>query len=122
MKALSLMFAAVLGVFAVVGNAEASVLRVVVVETSDPVAYMKDLDKVRAIQERLGNKETIRAWRARFAGEGAGRVVVAIEFADMAAFAASDGRMSADAEMQGLLKAMGSNRKILSDSLYEEMK
>jgi hypothetical protein len=73
------------------GTAEATVLRVVIVETSD-------------------------------AGQEAGSIAVAIEYADWAAFAASDAKSAADAELQALIKGLGSIRKIVSDSTYEELK
>ena len=40
----------------------------------------------------------------------------------MAAFAAADAKIAKDAEYQATLKAMGKVRKVVSDSLYEELK
>lgn len=122
MRMTTLLLATLLGCFALVGKAQATVLRVVVVQTNDAAAYLKDLEAIRGHNARLGSKSVLRAWRARFAGEDAGSIVVAIEYADMAAFAAEDARMRADAELSALLKAMDGRRKIVSDSLYEELK
>ena len=72
--------------------------------------------------QRMGIKSSVRAWQARFAGPNAGSIVVAVEYADMAAFAAADARIAKDAEYQATLKGMGKIRKIVSDSLYEELK
>jgi hypothetical protein len=122
MKRLIVMLTALLGLFVMAASAEAAVLRVVVVETSDVAAYMSQLNSLKASMQRMGSKSTIRAWRARFAGPNAGSIVVAVEYADMAAFAAEDARIAKDAEYQATLKAMGKVRKIVSDSLYEELK
>lgn len=43
-------------------------------------------------------------------------------FADMAALAAEDSAVAKDAEYQTTLKRMSQLRKIVSDSLYEELK
>lgn len=122
MKSLSLVLAVMLGVFAAIGTAQADVMRVVVSEVSDAPAYLKALDKIRAGLKRLGSKATIHGYRARFAGPNAGHVVVTVDYADMAAFAADDSKMGNDAEMQATLKEMGQYRKIISDSLYEDLK
>ena len=122
MKNLMLSLAATLGLFAITAGAQATVLRVVVVETTDAAAYMSELAKIRAVLTRLGSKSTLRAWRARFAGPNAGAVIVSIEYADMAAFAADDAKSQADAEFSALLKGLDRVRKVTSDSLYEELK
>ncbi len=122
MKSMSVVFAVLLGLFALVGTAEATVLRVVIVETSDSAAYMKQIERVRAANKRLGNAETVRVWRARFAGQESGAIAVGIEYADWAAFTASDAKSAADPETQTILKELNSIRKIVSDSIYEEVK
>jgi hypothetical protein len=122
MKRFTAMLAAVVGLFVLANSAEATVLRVVVVETNDVAAYMGQLNALRASLQRLGSKSTVRAWRARFAGPNAGSVVVAVEYADMASFAAEDAMIAKDAEYQATLKSMSQVRKIVSDSLYEELK
>ncbi len=122
MKRWTLLLTALMGFFVLVNSADASVLRVVVVETSDVSAYMGSMNKLRSSLQRLGSKSTVRAWRARFAGPNAGSIVVAVEYADMAAFAAEDSMIRNDAEYQSTLKGMDQIRKIVSDSLYEELK
>ena len=52
--------------------AEATVLRAVVVETTDMTAYMDALAKVRAALERPGSPTAVRMLRARFVGPNAG--------------------------------------------------
>lgn len=122
MKRYTVMLAALVGLFVLANPAEATVLRVVVVETNDVAAYMSQLNTLRSSLQRLGSKSTVRAWRARFAGPNAGSVVVAVEYADMATFAAEDSMIAKDAEYQATLKSMSQLRKIVSDSLYEELK
>jgi hypothetical protein len=116
------MLTALVGLLVLANTADATVLRVVVVETSDVAAYMGQLNTLKASMQRLGIKSTVRAWRARFAGPNAGSIVVAVEYADMATFAAEDARIANDAEYQATLKSMSQVRKIVSDSLYEELK
>jgi hypothetical protein len=116
------MLAALVGLFALVSSAEATVLRVVVIETNDVAAYMGHLNTLKASMQRIGSKSTVRAWRARFAGPNSGSIVVAVEYADMATFAADDAMIAKDAEYQATLKSMSQMRKIVSDSLYEELK
>ena len=122
MKRFTVMLAALAGLFVLASSAEATVLRVVVVETNDVAAYMGQLNTLKASLQRLGSKSTVRAWRARFAGPNAGSIVVAVEYADMASFAAEDSMIAKDAEYQATLKSMSQVRKIVSDSLYEELK
>jgi hypothetical protein len=122
MKRFTVMLAALAGLFVLASSAEATVLRVVVVETNDVAAYMGQLNTLKASLQRLGSKSTVRAWRARFAGPNAGSVVVAVEYADMASFAAEDSMIAKDSEYQATLKSMSQVRKIVSDSLYEELK
>ena len=122
MKRYTVMLAALVGLFVLANPAEATVLRVVVVETNDVAAYMSQLNTLRSSLQRLGSKSTVRAWRARFAGPNAGSVVVAVEYADMTTFAAEDAMIAKDAEYQATLKSMSQTRKIVSDSLYEELK
>lgn len=122
MKRLTVLLAALVGSVALMSSAEATVLRVVVVEATDAAGYLGDLQKIRGVMQRLGSSTTLRAWRARFAGPNAGTIVVAIEYPDMATFAAEDAKTSKDSEYVALIKGLDAKRKIVSDSLYEELK
>ncbi len=103
-------------------GAEATVLRVVVVETSDVDAYVKQIERGRVLLKRLDSSGVTRVWKARFAGPDAGNVVVSIEYPSMAAFARDDSKIAADSEYQAWLKGLDKLRKIVSDSLYNELK
>jgi hypothetical protein len=122
MKNVILATAATLALMTVATSAEATVQRVVVVETSDAAAYMSSIAKIRAAVTRLGSKSTIRVWRARYAGPDAGSIVVTVEFADMVTFAADEVKFQKDPEYLSLIKGLDQIRKIVSDSLYEELK
>lgn len=122
MRLLTTAFAAIFCLLVFAGDAQAAVSRVIVVETADSAGYLRDLAKVQAMNARLGNKSVIRSWRARFAGPETGSLVVVIEYDDMNDFAASDTKLRADPEFQALQKEMAKTRKIVSDSLYDELK
>jgi hypothetical protein len=121
MRKLIVAATAALGLFGVVTSAEATVLRVVVVEAADAAAYASELAKIRAALTRMGSKSTMRVWRTRFAGSDTGAIVVSIEYPDMATFAAEDAKVQGDPEYTTLIKGLDRVRKIVSDSLYEEL-
>ncbi|MCI0407316.1 MAG: hypothetical protein L0191_01920, partial [Acidobacteria bacterium] len=100
---------------------EATVLRVLVVETADVDAYLKEIERGRAIAKRLGSSSELRVWRARFAGPQAGAVVVSIEYPSLAALAEDEARLRADTEWRTWFAGLDKIRKIVSDSLYNEL-
>ena len=51
-----------------------------------------------------------------------GTMGVVIEYADMNTFAAEDTKLRGDAEFQALQRDLDKTRKIVSDSIYDEMK
>ena len=102
--------------------ADTPVQRVIVVQTDDLNAYLTELDTARAISKRLGGTGNIRAWRARFAGEAAGSVVVTLEYTSMVAYAKEEEKAQVDPEEQALIARLNKMRKIVSDSLYTELK
>ena len=117
MKRLTVILAAMVGLFVLANSAEASVLRVVVVETNDVAAYMGQLNTLRASLQRLGSKSTVRAWRARFAGPNAGSVVVAVEYADMTTFAAEDAMIAKDRALPASINAFPSGTEHVTMSM-----
>jgi len=98
-----------------------TVLRVVRIQTDDIAAYLQGLDRGKSLMKKMGLTNNIRVWRAQFAGPDAGSVVVAIEYPDMASFAAAEAKTFADPEYQQWLKDMLKVRKVVSDSIYREM-
>lgn len=97
-----------------------TVLRVVVVKTDNPAAYVQEIDKGRQIMKSLGVQATTRVWQARFAGPEAGAVVVSIEYPSMEAFADAYKKTNASTDYQNWVKNLDKVRKIVSDSIYTE--
>ena len=102
--------------------AEASVLRVVVVEASDAAAYTKALEQGKTLMKAKGLPADLRVWRARFAGDRAGAIVVGIEYSSLEALAKADATMNTDPDLKAWLASLSKVRKIISDSIYEELK
>ena len=100
---------------------DGTVLRVVVVETENVDAYVKELERGKAMLKSLGSPAELRIWQARFAGPQAGSVVVSVEYPSLAAFAEDDAKLKANTEYQTWLKGLDKIRKIVSDSLYNEL-
>jgi hypothetical protein len=101
--------------------ADPPVLRVIVVETPDAKAYRKELDKILALERTVVPEVTIRVWRARFAGAEAGTLIVASEMPNLAALAKIDELSRANSEFQAALRRLEQLRRIVSDSIYEEV-
>ena len=102
--------------------ADTVVLRVLVVKTDDPGAYLKELDKGKALMKKLGASAVIRVWRARFAGDNAGSTVVSVEYPSLAVMAKDEATVDASPEYQTWFKGLDKLRTVVSDSLYTEMK
>jgi len=103
-------------------TADATVLRIVVVQTDNPDLYVQELEKGKALLKKAGSPAIIRVWRARFAGDNVGTVVASAEFPDLAALAEDDAKMANNAELRDWLKGLDKIRKIISDSIYTELK
>ena len=97
-----------------------TVLRVVVVKTDNPAAYVQEIEKGRQIMKSLGVQATTRVWQARFAGPEAGAVVASIEYPSMEAFADAYKKTNASTDYQNWVKGLDKIRKIVSDSIYTE--
>ncbi len=102
--------------------ADRVVARVVGVKTDNAEAYVQELAKGQALLKKLGSTAQIRIWRARFAGDHSGGIVVAVEYPNLAALAKDEMMTSTNAEYQDWLKGMGKLRTVVSDSIYEELK
>jgi hypothetical protein len=101
--------------------AGAVVMRIVVVETPDAVAYASEITKAQVMLKRLKSNAILRVWRARFAGADTGKIIVSVEYPDMATLAKDEARSMADPEYKAWLDNLGKTRKILSDSTYDEL-
>lgn len=104
------------------GVASASTMRVVIVQATDVAGYTKALEDGKALMKTKGGSGQIRAWIATFAGENTGTVVVSIEYASFEALAKDFTLMRTDPEIKAWLQGLSRYRKVLSDSVYEELK
>lgn len=102
-------------------SAHATVQRVVVIQTSDIETYVMELQKGQEILRKMGSMQVLRVWRPRFGGE-AGTLVVAVEYPDLPAYAADEKKVAANPEFQAWIKQLAKMRKIVSDSLHDELK
>jgi hypothetical protein len=114
---LTLVAALLLGAVA----SEAATSRVVVVQASDAAGYLKAIEQGKALMKAKGSPANIRVWRARFAGDNAGAIVVTIEYPNLEALAKDDARLATDPELKAWLQGLDKFRKVVSDSIYEEM-
>jgi hypothetical protein len=122
MKSRLLLLAAALFASSLLASvAHATVLRVIMVKTDDPAAYVKQIEQGQTLLKKMGSTTVIRVWQARYAGSDTGAVVVSIEYPDMVAFAADGQKLSADPEYMAWLKGLNKVRTITSDSLFEEL-
>jgi hypothetical protein len=102
--------------------ADGSILRVVVVETANPQAYAAEIKKGKAIIAKVDAKFSVRAWQATFAGDRTGAIVVAVEYpGNLAAFAGAWTQLTADPAVSQWLAGLSGLRKVVSDSLYQEI-
>jgi hypothetical protein len=101
-----------------ISTTQATVLRVVVVQTDDVHAYVEEVEQARDIWDELGSNAVVRVCRARFAGTETGTVVGSVEWPDLAAFASDDAKLADSEEWNAWLKKMATKRRIVSDSLY----
>ncbi len=115
----SLLVAAALLVAAL--PAQAGVLRMVEVQTDDLRAYLKVIEDGNVLMKAKGLPMHLRTVRARFAGDKAGRLVVLVEYASLAELAQSDATMKKDPELKAWFESLTKVRKVLSDSLYEDL-
>jgi hypothetical protein len=118
---IAMIFALLAGV-AFASQSQATVLRVIVVQTDNTSGYVKEIAKGQAITKRLGSSAVLRVWRARFAGRDTGTVVVSIEYSSLATLAQDEAKTLADPEYSAWLSGLDKIRKIVSDSTYDELK
>jgi hypothetical protein len=99
-----------------------STLRVVMVDTDDAAAYTAQLKEGSRLINKVAPKMTMRAWRATFAGNATGAVIVGIEHpGSLADFAAAWEKIQADKSVSKWLSGLSGLRTIVSDSLYDEI-
>jgi hypothetical protein len=99
-----------------------STLRVVMVDTDDAAAYTAQLKEGSRLIKKVAPKMTMRAWRATFAGNATGAVIVGLEYpGSLADFATAWEKIQADKSVSKWLSGLSGLRTIVSDSLYNEI-
>jgi hypothetical protein len=99
-----------------------STLRVVMVDTDDAAAYTAQLKEGSRLIKKVAPKMTMRAWRATFAGNATGTVIVGLEYpGSLADFATAWEKIQADKSVSKWLSGLSGLRTIVSDSLYNEI-
>jgi hypothetical protein len=101
--------------------AEPTALRVLVVQPTDLKAYLHELDVAQGIIRKAGLSTKLRAWQAQFAGTEAGTVIVSLEFANLSELAHYYELARGNADMAAELAKIATLRKVVSDSLYQEL-
>ena len=119
----TLVLALVVVTLGLAAPAEATTLRVITVEVeaSKLDSYVAAVKKIRGHMTRLELPGTMRIWQATSAGSSTGALVVAVEYPTLASWADATVKTNADPEIQKLIANLPGIRKILSDSLYEEL-
>jgi hypothetical protein len=111
---------AILGLALLSGMASAaSIQRVIIIQSTNLTAYLKEIDTLRSQFKKAGVAVTLRVWRARFAAAEAGTVVVTVEVADLVTLAKLDTLQASDPEISATMERIAKVRKIASDSRYE---
>lgn len=100
--------------------ASGSVLQGVIVRphAGKNAAYLEQIDKLQAVQERVGSSGQLRAWNVAIGGEGAGTIAVGIVYPSLAAYAADQGKLQADPEGAKLFAGLDDLRTVESVSLF----
>ena len=99
-----------------------STLRVIMVDTDDAAAYAAQLKEGSSLIKKVAPKMTMRAWRATFAGNATGAVIVGLEYpGSLADFATAWEKIQADKSVSKWLSGLSGLRTIVSDSLYNEI-
>ena len=103
------------------GVSAGPVMRVVVIETDDPAGYVAEVNKGKELLKRINSTGNVRILHATFAGEGAGTIVVVVEYESLSAMAADSEMIAANEEYAAWLAGLDDIRKITSDSIYSEL-
>ncbi len=91
-------------------------------DNGDLPGLLDIVKRVRAINQRLGNKGTSRVWQATLAGEGTNAIFVAIEHPSLVSMAQDNAKLQADAEWQKIVAEFEKKGlRVLSNSVSVEI-
>ena len=97
-------------------------LRVIAVQTNDLKTYCHEVEILQSEFKKEGMPVTLRVWRATYAGPDTGTIIVTVEVPDLATLAKiEEAVMKPDSALGATMKHIEALRKIVSDSLYEEL-
>jgi uncharacterized protein YbaA (DUF1428 family) len=83
--------------------------------------YRAAVGKLAGVMKRVGSAATVRMWRATAAGENTGAIMVGVEHANAAAWAASQPKMEADPEWQKIMAGLPAIRTLVSHSIWRDI-
>ena len=100
-----------------------TVINVLTINDNGDLPGLLDIVKrVRAVNQRLGNKGTSRVWQATLAGEGTNAIFVAIEHPSLVSMAQDNAKLQADAEWQKIVAEFEKKGlRVLSNSVSVEI-
>lgn len=84
-------------------------------------AYRAEVKKLAAVVARIDAKAKVRMWEATAAGENTGQVLVGIEYANEAAWAADSAKTQADPEWKKIVAGLTGMRTLVSTSIWRDV-
>lgn len=97
-------------------------MRVIVVQTNDIKSYRHEVETLQGEFNKAGLAVKLRVWRATFAGPDTGTIIVSVEVPDLATLAkAAEAGNQPNSAIGATMHRIEAIRKIVSDSLYEEL-
>jgi hypothetical protein len=99
------------------------VIQVVTVEVAPGKrdAYLAEVKKLKAVGAVIDAQASVRVWEATAAGEDTGNLLVGIEYANDAAWAADSAKVQSDPEWLKIVAALGPLRTVLSTSVWRDI-
>ncbi len=101
--------------------AEPVVLRVLVVQTDDVPAYVREVTTLQEMYRKAGVQLTLNVWRATYAGAATGTVIASIEMPNIGTLGKLSETLRANPDIAAEMKKIGAMRKVVSDSLYDKL-
>ena len=100
------------------------VLTIVAVKVKgDQDAYLAKVKKINAVVKKVEGGGTMRVWRAALAGPNSDTIYVAIEYANLEAYAKATSKLEADDDWKKQIKDLDASgtREVLGRSLLVEV-
>lgn len=127
MRKLVVLGALALGIAVTPRAAEAAhhepVIQVVTVEVTPGQldAYRAEVKKLAAVIARVDSEARLRMWETTAGGEDAGAILVAVEYANEAAWAADSARTQSDPEWRKIVAGLHGMRTVVSTSIWRDV-